>query len=246
MRRTRQRPSAKTASARPSTGSSRRRAAPPLAALPDILPDGATFPFGPPLFDVYRETREPPALPVHLPGFHAKEERGRGEGVFAYLHALAEGAPAVRDGLAAADRPTTLYQPGLSPNGRKALGVNMRLSERALPLSWIVETPRCIVHHGGPQLTVACLAAGRPQVILAKETDNVLTGRFVAENGLGFAEHLASVKADWLAEAIRRAHDDEALAARCRARAPEFAGWMRPDPARTVADAAMALLGARG
>lgn len=219
---------------------------PALATLPEILIDGGIYPFGPPAFDVYRETRSSPALPNHLPDFALPDGRGRGEGVFAYIHTLAETVPAVREGIAASGLATTLYQPGLSLGGRERLGANVELRERALPLPWIVSSPRCIVHHGGPQLTIACLAAGRPQVILAKETDNVVTGRFVAENGLGFACHLGQTEADWLAGAIRRAHDDGALGERCRARAHEFADWMSPDPCATVADAAVARLASRG
>lgn len=218
---------------------------PPLAALTDLVDPARAYPYGPPAFDTYARHRDRPILPSPLPGFALPERWTRGEGVFAYLHALVQGTDAVLAGLRRARRATKLYLPGLLPDVRAGLGDGIQVSEAAMPLAWILSAPRCVVHHGGLQLTTACLAAGRPQVILAKELDNEIAGRFVAERGLGFARHVVDADAGWLKDAVRRAHDDEALAHRCRDAAAEFLSWTAPDPNRIVADAALRLMEAR-
>ncbi|MBB4000454.1 glycosyltransferase [Aureimonas pseudogalii] len=215
---------------------------PCLSELTDLLPAGSIYPFGPPAFDTYAAQRETPALPPYLAGFERPTRYERGEGVFAYLHGFVQGASAILDGLSDAQRATTLYLPGLMPAVRERLGPAIRVSDRALPQAWILSGPRCVLHHGGLQLTTACLAAGRPQVILAKELDNEIAGRFVGERGLGFACHVTQADAAFVREAVRAAHDDDLLAARCREAAAEFLVWTRPDPTRIVADAARRLL----
>ncbi len=218
---------------------------PPLPSLPDLLPGTRVFPFGPPAFDTYGHVRPVPALPPYLPDFQVPSRPERGEGVFAYLHALAQSCEGVLQGLGEAGRATILHLPGILPAAREALAAAgaIQVRDEALPLPWILSAPRCVVHHGGLQLTTACLAAGRPQVILAKELDNEISGRFVAERGLGFARHVTQADAAWVREAVRAAHDDDALAARCRAAAGAFLGWTGPDPTRTVADETLRLLG---
>lgn len=214
----------------------------PLAALTEIVNPDHAYPYGPPAFDTYGRDRDEPILPSPLPISALPSHWTRGTGVFAYLHAFVQGTNAVLNGLRRARRPTTLYLPGLLDDARPLLGAAVHVSEAAMPLPWILSEPRCVVHHGGVQLTTACLAAGRPQVILAKELDNELTGRFVAERGLGFARHVLQADESWLKDAIRQGHDDEALASRCRDAAAEFRSWTEPDPNRTVADAALRVL----
>jgi UDP:flavonoid glycosyltransferase YjiC (YdhE family) len=215
---------------------------PPLAQLGDLLRIDGVYPFGPVEFDLYAATRTEPMLPPYTPDLDGPPSLAQGREIFVYLHGLIQGHRPVMDGLAAIERPARVYIPGLAEAERARLPDSWEIERRVVPLREILGRSRCVIHHGGPQLTSICLAAGLPQVIIPKEPDNDTSARFVAARDLGTACAVGEVTADWLAASAHQAYDDLALNQRCELAAPEFARWFAADPTRIVADAALRLL----
>lgn len=222
----------------------RRHGRPPLATPSDLLAIDAVLPFGPGTFDLYRDLRSAPVLPVHVGGYASGLRAGEGDEVFVYLQRDAAGLPAVLAALLALRRPTRAFLPDAGAEQKALLaGAGILVEERAVPIELILERSRCVLHHGGVGLSCALLAAGMPQVILAKELDNQAPGRLLAEEGLGRHSWLWDATMPWIVQATRAAYDDEEMRARCRARAPSFDDWFGADPAEHVAGTALRLLG---
>jgi hypothetical protein len=159
--------------------------------------------------------------------------------------------PAVLDALCALGaRPgawPAVHMPGMTPATRARLdAAGWTIMADAMPVRDILATSGCVLHHGGTQLTTACLAAAIPQVLLPKELDNEIAAHFLATQGLGLARHLAKADRNWLTDAVRRALGDEALRERCRLRADLFRHWVASDPAEIVAARALKLMDGRG
>jgi hypothetical protein len=218
-------------------------ARPPLACMRELLAVDAVLPFGPDAFDLYRAMRPAPVLPVHVKGFVPGTRAGGREEIFVYLQNTATQMPAVLAALLTLRRPMRAYLPDAGVAERDLLaGAGAVIEDRPVPIGLILERSRCVLHHGGVGLACALLAAGMPQVILSKELDNQAPGRFVAENGFGDHRWLWDATTPWIVEATRRTFDDDAVGARCRARAPDFDAWFGSDPSEPVFDAACRLL----
>ena len=215
-----------------------RADAEPLKALADMFKIDGVFPYGPAAFDVYAATRRQALLPVHLPGVSRPIRQSEGNEIFVYLHGFVQSSAEAMETLRALPAPTRLYMPGLTPANRALFAAErFTVEDRPVPLDLILKRSRCVVHHGGAQLTTACLAAGIAQVILAKEQNNEIAGRFVAGRGLGFATGIGTATGRWLIDAIGRASGDPEMRARCVADRPEFLAWIARDPSAIVADA---------
>jgi UDP:flavonoid glycosyltransferase YjiC (YdhE family) len=214
-----------------------------MAELADLLRIDGVYPFGPEAFDVYAGRRTTPMLPAYVPEIERPIPLAQGGEVFVYLQGQVQDRPEIMAALRAIDRPARIYITNLSPAERAKFPASAAIERQAVPPAEILRRSRCVVHHGGPQLTAICLAAGLPQVILARELDNETSGRFVHARGLGAAEHMVRATTEWLLHWVRRTHDDAALKQRCEAAAPEFAAWFAADPTRIVADAALRLVG---
>lgn len=223
-----------------------RAGRPPLAALGDLLRIEGVYPYGPAAFDIHADTRRDPVLPPAIDGLTRPVPLSEGEEVFVYLHGFVRHASAIMQALERLDRPVRAFIPGLSEAHRQLLAVQgIRIEREAVPVDEIVRRSRCVLHHGGQQMTTACLAAGLPQVVVPKEPDNLLCADFVMRNGLGRAIGLGEVTSGRLLGALREACGDDALRARCRAMAPTVAEWIAGDPASIVADAALAQIEGR-
>ena len=216
---------------------------PPLDRLGDLLRIDGVYPFGPVEFDLYAATRTEPMLPPYTPDLDGPPQIGHGREIFIYLHGLIQSHRPLLDGLAAIERPARVYIPNLADAERARLPDAWAIERRAVPLPEILARSRCVIHHGGPQLTSICLAAGLPQVIIPKEPDNETGARLVTSRGLGAASAVDAVTAAWLVAEAHRAYDDAALKQRCEAAAPQYARWFSTDPTRIVADAALGLIG---
>ena len=215
---------------------------PPLEQLGDLLGVEGVYPFGPIEFDLYASQRQTPMLPPPTPGLDGPIPIAHGSEIFIYLHGLIQAKPQLMQGLAEIERPARVFIPDLADAEREKLPDSWTFERRAVPLPEIIDRSRCVIHHGGPQLTSICLAAGLPQIIIPKEPDNETGARLVTGRGLGAARDISDVTAEWLASAAHRAYDDIALKQRCETAAPEFARWFSADPTRIVADAALKLI----
>ena len=213
-----------------------RSGAQTLRELADILRIDAVHPYGPKAFDVYAASRHETLLPVHLPRVSRPIPQSEGSEIFIYLHGFVQSSAEALESLCALPAAPRIYMPGLTPENHARFSAGRFIvEERAVPVDLILRRSRCVVHHGGAQLTTACLAAGIPQVILAKERNNEIAGRFVAERGLGFATAIGAATGRWLIEAVSRANESTEMLARCREARPEFLAWTDRDPSDIVA-----------
>jgi hypothetical protein len=230
----------------------------PLESITDLLRVDGIFPFGPRAFDPYANLRSEPVLAPYIHGLRlprreskaplgpaqAPESATRQE-VFVYLHGFVQHREPIMEGLLAIKHPVRAFIPGLTAENERRLEARGILVESApVAIDDILARSRCLVHHGGPNLTVLGLAAGLPQVILAKEFDNRTSAVFVEQRGLGFGTILGQASSGYLAAAVHRAHSDEALRHACIAAAPAFREWLYPDPTAFVAQAICALVDA--
>ncbi len=216
----------------------------PIENIGDILRVDAVLPFGPDAFDVYARHRQTPCLPVHLPLDPSRLDVGRGDAVFVYLQAYVQEMPAIMAAVMSLRRPVHGYLPDLSDDNRALLARHgVVLEDQPIPMGELFARSRTLLHHGGQNLTAACLAAGLPQTILSKEYDNRVTGDFVTGRGLGDAVWYADATTSWIVDSVRRGCEDEDLRARCRDASTEFKGWFAGDPSAAVAEAACRILG---
>lgn len=213
-----------------------------LDCLGDLLRIEGVYPYGPAPFDIYDGKRPEPVLPPSLPDLPRPVPVARGEEIFVYLHAFAARDAGVMQALKAIEQPLRIHVPDLPEAASAALAAKgHRIEAEPVPVADIIERSGCVLHHGGHQLSAVCLAAGLPQVILSKELENTLAGRFVEDRGIGIEIPFAGVTAGGLTSALRTARDDPAMRARARALAPGIAtAWLDTDPSAIVADAALA------
>ena len=133
----------------------------PLRHFSDIFGIEGVHPFGPLEFDLYAAKRRAPMLPPHLPAIERPLPSGPSDEIFVYLHGFVQANEKVMAGLRAIDRPMRLYMPELVPDQRDRFPASCRIESQAVPPADIVRRARCVIHHGGPQLTTLCLVAGK-------------------------------------------------------------------------------------
>jgi UDP:flavonoid glycosyltransferase YjiC (YdhE family) len=217
----------------------------PLRDITDILRVAAVLPQGPVEFDFYPGLRTEAVLPPSVPGLPSSVPTEPGNEVFLYLHGLVQNSEPAMAALAAIKAPVRAYLPDLRPESVARFSA-FTLEPEPVSIEDIVRRSRCVIHHGGPQLTAACLAMGVPQVVLSKELDNRVSGSYVAANGLGETCWLPDATSEWISAAISRVLEDVELKARCRAAAPDFlARWFSQDGAKMIADRVLQSLGTR-
>ena len=214
----------------------------PLNEIGDLLRVAAVMPSGPAEFDFYPDQRTEPLLPPSVPGLRDAFPQTDGSEVFVYLQASAQNFPPIVDALAGLTVPVRAYIPDATAATR-AKAANLVFEDHPVPVGEIFPRSRCVVHHGGEQLVCACLAAGVPQVILSRWLDTRVTGGFVKARDLGETCRLEEASAEWIAGAVRRCLEDEALRGRCKAAAPEFRKWFTVEPTAIVAARICQLLG---
>jgi hypothetical protein len=217
----------------------------PLRDIADILRIDAVMPSGPAEFDFYPEYRSEPLLPPIVPGLRDAYPSREGNEIFVYLHGFVQSHAAIMDALAAlagGEMQVRAYIPHITDRARKIL-VNVAIEDRPVPVKDIFARSRVVVHHGGEQLTSACLAVGIPQVIVGKESDNRVNGTYVKNIDLGEYCWYADATKEWIVEAVGRCLHDDALRARCRAAAATYRKWFETEPSEIIAARICQLLG---
>ncbi len=193
---------------------------------------------------MYQSLRQGRVLPPLVPGVPAPRSLGERNELFVYVHGFAQNNQALMAALAAVTVPARAYIPGITPQTRQRLA-NFIIHDDPVPVADIVARSRCVVHHGGIQLTAVCLATGTPQVILSKELDNRAAAAYVDGQGLGAGGELAGASTEWLTEVIGRAYGDEEMRQRCAAAADAFhAQWFAKDPTEVLASFVLDRIGA--
>jgi UDP:flavonoid glycosyltransferase YjiC (YdhE family) len=151
---------------------------------------------------------------------------------FAYLAADFPGVQGVLDALAGAGLAGSVYLRGAGPAVREQLRrPGLTVHDRPVPVAEALAGASLLVHHGGIGTTEQALAVGRPQLVLPRHPEQVLTA--LAVNALGGAaflsgrhplEHLFPLLR-WLEEDPRAA---AAAQARARAVQERYAGGSLP------------------
>ncbi|WP_188608137.1 nucleotide disphospho-sugar-binding domain-containing protein [Chelatococcus reniformis] len=214
----------------------------PLEQLGSVLAAEEVMPFGPDAFDIFAPWRSAPCLPAYAPGGLASRDADASESSVC-LDGRIAATPQVVAGLIRMDGPVRAGIPGLPERERRLLGEGGAvIGDAPAPLPQLLRRSRVLVHHGGPELAGACLAAGVPQVILAQADEGHLTGAYVRDRGLGAYQDVALATTGWLVDCVRHARSDE-IATACRAFAPTAQAWYGDDPALLVARTAARLAG---
>jgi UDP:flavonoid glycosyltransferase YjiC (YdhE family) len=211
----------------------RGRAAP--GALPELMAGSASFPLALPEVDPYRPLRreptwdplEAPPQPVPSPATtnyfaHLTVESAAAErAVFHLAQAGYRGTALLRQ--APPDVVTRLRSAGLAVTVDPADGPAL------------VGAAAVILHHGDGAMAQAALAAGRPQVLLPEDPEQMLTARLVQELGVGIA--LAGPAAP---EAVLRALQQVAGERRFAERATAISRDIQARPRRDALPAILA------
>ena len=189
------------------------RGEPPLPRLPALYDCEAHYVSCVPLLDPYAGHRDRPAdgpldpLPVAAP---APQERR----IFVYYGVELPNVGSLMEGLARSGLEVDVYLRGATAAQRRALQRStFRLFDSPPPLEEHLAECSHFVHHGGMGGAMACLAVGRPQVLIPSGLERWLNAS--ALRSLGVARILRrKLTADDVATALRVAIADEALAAR--------------------------------
>lgn len=191
----------------------RSRGEPPLPRLPALYDGEARYVSCVPLLDPYAAHRDRPADgPLDpLPGAAPAPPERR---IFVYYGVDLPGVGPLMEGLARSGLEVDLYLRGATAKQRRALRrPTFRLFDSPPRLEERLAECSLVVHHGGIGSATACLAVGRPQVLIPRELERRLNA--AALRSLGVARVLGGkLTADHVTAALRAAVADEALAAR--------------------------------
>ena len=189
------------------------RGSPRLPRLPALFDTEARFISCVPLLDPYAGHRHRPAdgplesLPAVLP-------MPPGRRVFVYFDVSMPGAGLLMEGLVKSDLAADVFLRGASAAQRRSLErPSVRVYESPPPLDERLAECSLAVHYCGLGTATACLAAGRPQLLMPSQLERWLSARTL--NALGVAGVVwGELTADKMAAVLRKAVADEALAAR--------------------------------
>lgn len=195
----------------------------PIATLPALFgadrPIVATFVELDPYADVrgYRL-----ALPESI---DPKAKAANGDEIFVYLpEGMAAESP-LWAGLAASGLKVRVHVArGTADLHARLAAQGLIVEPQPIPFSKIAERSRLILSHGGHGFVAAGLAAGLPQVICHYDLEKLVHGLALARAGLGGHVSLGAIQPRPFADSLIKLHQDDAIAARARAAAPDYLG----------------------
>ncbi len=213
---------------------------PPVAALPQIFAADRAIVATIAELDPYAATRTTPlALPEEI---SSAISSARGEEVFAYFPDSIPVDSPLWAGLAASGLKIRVHI-GLG-NAAIRAGVarhGLIVEPDPLPFSLIAERSRLLVSHGGHGIICAGLAAGLPHVVCHYDLEKLTHGLALARAGLGGHVLLGTIKPQPFADSLASLFNDEAIAGRARAAAPEFRARPQAPFRQAVLEAVAAL-----
>lgn len=219
----------------------RRRGRPPLKALPQVFEGAARFVCTYPELDPYRATRSEPAIgpfEVGLPPADLPNEQS----FFAYIASdFKRFKPAVM-GIGESRWPGSTYIRRVPRNAVKYLTQKGKAVYRnPAPMAEVLKQNRAILHHGGVGTTEQALAVGRPQVLLTRHMEQMLTGRALHELGVGVMVR-GKLTPEMVGEGLRRAMEVPHFAERAQSVALDIQTRDYQDNVRLIADQTTRLL----
>ncbi len=185
----------------------------PLPRLPAIYESEERYVHCLTLFDPYGARREPPADgPLDpLPAAQPAPPKRR---VFVYFGAEMRGVGPLVEGLVASGLAADVYLRGATAAHRRALDQPaIRLFDAPPRLGERLAECSLAVHYGGPGTAGACLAVGRPQVVVPSELERLLYAKVL--HTVGVAQVLmGKPTAEEVATALQDVAADEAMTAK--------------------------------
>ena len=214
----------------------------PIARLPAVFSADRMCVAGFAEIDPYATERRISYVAPFLPSWRPNV-REEGNEIFVYLPEYIHAYPtilAALENVAAAGSVVRFHAPNLDHAiARRLTSAGIVVEREPVPLESIAQRSRLIVSHGGYGTSSFSLAAGVPQVVIAFDTEKLLTGAALEKLGVG---RLVRIQRDnplevaLLAQLILEAHADDQLAERARSLAPGFLARMQEDPAKQAAD----------
>ncbi len=184
-----------------------------LSRLPQIMEADGSFVTVLPMFDPYLSVRAEPVdgpietLPEPLPAPPAPR-------VFAYMGVEVPGVKTFLRGLAASGLPASVFLRGATPEVLEKLAhPNIEFLDAPPPLTEALGNCSIAAHYGGLGTAVACLTAGRPQLMLPRQLERRLNARAVEKLGAGLVLGGKETPED-VAQALKRLVDEPQWAER--------------------------------
>lgn len=198
-----------------------RAGAPPVAALPEVFAIDRAIVSTFAELDPYADARTAPL--VFPDKLDAPATAGSGDEVFAYFPDTIPGDSPLWTALAASGLKIRVHI-GLGSAAIQAAVARHGLivEPEPVPFPLIAERSRLLVSHGGHGFICAGLTVGLPHVVCHFDLEKLTHGLALARIGLGGHVALNAIKPGPFADSLVRLFDDEAIAGRARAAAPEF------------------------
>lgn len=177
--------------------------------------------------DPYGEWRKERVIAPALGAATPAIAPGGGDEVFVYGFEQSETVDELWQGLAVSALPIRVHVPRATPTLRRHLvDLGFQVEDAPLPFDRIAQRARLVLSHGGHGFVCSSLLAGLPQIILPYDLEKKVHAEGVQRQNLGAQQSLFAVKAEPLADALRRFYHDESLHRRVREAADGFHAQM--------------------
>jgi rhamnosyltransferase subunit B len=179
------------------------------------------------------------------PGLDGVPQPGAGQGdeVFVYANSVLQTNEPFWRALAATRLPVRAHVPGIDTRLRTAIAaLGIKVEPRPEPMDRIVARSRLNINHGAHGIICAMLLGGVPQIMLPLDLEKRLHSEAVARIGLGLMPTANEDAIPQLADLIRSAYDDVAMAQRARDAAPAFSARMAVPYGAAISGAVEALV----
>lgn len=193
--------------------------------------------------DPYAQYRRDPLVMPMLRGGPPAIASSGGEEIFVYAPEQVQIGAALWEGLARSALPVRVHVPNAHADLLEGLAAKgLAVEAEPVPFARIAERSRLLISHGGHGFVCSGLLAGLPQVVCHFDLEKLLHAQAITRLGLGGMVPMLQIEADAFAASLRTVYEDDGLAARARAAAPDFQGRYDRPKEESLADAAEALL----
>lgn len=212
---------------------------PPLTNLPSLFDDTKAAIASIPELAHYdgHDANTPFCGPFFLSdkGRPANWPHGDGARVLVYLEPKHSEFTALMSALAGLPVRALVYAKGLSTEAAARLaGPRIQFENEPVHMADALAQARLVISHGGQGTVTATALAGRPQLVINRHMEQVMTGRRVSQLGIGLAVKPGD-RPDWAA-LVRRLLDDVHFTNSAQALASRYAGQTAETTAAHIAD----------
>ncbi len=166
----------------------------------------------------------------------------RHSGGLAYFHQKQQFDDAILDGLIRSGVEIDIYMGEPMRRTRKRTqGTSLRLSDEPFSLRRAMPGRAVAIHQGSLGFCSAAAFAGVPQVMLPRHQEHYSNSRSLVAKGVGIIVKPAQRTAAELARVIRETAESETMREAARVLAVSLEPWRNANPARVIAERALAL-----